>query len=285
MNASRKLAGIVGWPVAHSVSPQLHAYWLREYSVAGAYLSLPVRRENFSLALGGLKAMGFVGINVTVPHKEAAFAIAHECDEAAMAAGAVNLLLLLGGRYVGRNTDVRGLEAALREEFPSNGLSGKAAVVLGAGGAARAAILACDRLNATAVRIVNRHAGRAQSLVAALKDRVHADLAAFSWENFASAADEVALLINATSGGMTGSGSLALDLDRFPPEAAVCDLVYNPLETALLAQARARGHQTIDGLGMLMHQGVPSFEALFGVTPQVTPALRAELEGVLRSGR
>jgi shikimate dehydrogenase len=280
LSARGKLAGIIGWPVSHSLSPQLHGHWLREHNIDGAYVPLPVAREDFTSALAGLGRAGFAGVNVTVPHKEAAFALAHALDEMALAAGAVNLLLIENGRFIGRNTDVPGLRASLAEALGAEGLRGQTVVVLGAGGAARAAVLACNQLQAGNIRVVSRQTSRAE----ALKALVPTALTPFAWNDWARAAENAQLLINATSAGMKGAPPLALDLNALPRQATVCDLVYNPLETELLKAARARGHRTIDGLGMLMHQAVPAFEAFFGVKPHVSPALRAELEQALRRG-
>jgi shikimate dehydrogenase len=280
--ARAKLAGIIGWPVAHSLSPQLHAFWLRELNIDGAYVPLAVARENFASIVSALFKAGFVGANVTVPHKEAAFALAHELDEPARAAGAANVLLSRGSHLVGRNTDVQGLADALSEALGVDGLSRKSVAVLGAGGAARAAVLACDRLGAANIGIISRQTHRARILVSALKPYVHAGLTSSPWSDWPTAARNIHLLVNATSAGMNGGAPLVLDLDCLPRTAAVCDLVYNPLQTDLLARARARGHLAIDGLGMLMHQAAPAFEAFFGVRPRVTPALRAHLEQALR---
>jgi shikimate dehydrogenase len=282
LTSGGRIAGIVGWPVAHSLSPQLHAHWLREHGIDGAYVPLPVVREEFARVMAALRRAGFVGVNVTVPHKEAAFAIAHEVDDVALAAGAVNLLLFRGDRIIGRNTDVDGLVASLAEALGSDALHGNAVAVLGAGGAARAAVLAGDRLRARSICIVGRQVGRAESLVGTLKSHIKAELTTLAWSGWSDAAPKIDLLVNATSGGMRGAAPLALDIGQLRPGAAVCDLVYNPLDTDLIKAARARGHLAIDGLGMLMHQAVPSFEVFFGVRPTVSAALRTELEEVLR---
>jgi shikimate dehydrogenase len=272
------LAGILGWPVAHSLSPRLHGHWLAEHGIEGSYVALSTPREDFASVLNTLCKTGFTGVNVTVPHKEAAFSVAHEVDDAAHAAGAVNLLTFKDGKIFGRNTDAPGLADSLTESLGANALSGKAATVLGAGGAARAVVLALSRLGASEIRIVNRDAHRAQTLAANMKSFVKAKLAVESWP---AAAKDATLLVNATSAGMHGNAPLDLSLDALPKQAAVCDIVYNPLQTELLKDAAARGHKTVDGLGMLMHQAVPSFEAFFGFTPKVTPALRAMLEKAL----
>jgi shikimate dehydrogenase len=276
-----KLAGVIGDPVSHSISPHLHAHWLEVHGIDGAYVPLKVARESFASALRGLRMAGFVGLNVTVPHKEAAFAVAERVDAAALAAGAVNLLVFRDGHIEGRNTDAAGLAASLTERLGVDVLRGKAVVLFGTGGAARAAIVALGGLGAKEIRIVARNGERAETLRIELKASTKAALRSFNWSDWPQVAADVALLVNATSAGMRGQPSLTLPLDPLPRGAAVCDIVYNPLETPLLADARARGHTTIDGLGMLMHQAVPAFEAFYGVTPTVTPALRKDLEKAL----
>lgn len=276
-----KIAGVIGWPVDHSLSPDLHGYWLREFEIAGAYVRLAVAREDFSVSLRGLERSGFVGVNVTVPHKEAAFALAHDLDEIAASAGAVNLLLFENGRYVGRNTDVEGLAASVGASLGAAFVNGATVTVLGTGGAARAAVLAAERLHAGEVVVLGRQAARADALVNALRPGIRARVIARTFEDWPQTAAQTQLLVNATSAGMKTNAPLGLDLDPLPGSAGVCDLVYNPLDTALLSAARARGLRTVDGLGMLMHQGVSSFEAFYGVRPAVTFALRLGLEETL----
>ncbi|MGB8363871.1 MAG: shikimate dehydrogenase [Rhizomicrobium sp.] len=278
------LAGVIGYPVAHSLSPRLHSYWLREYAIDGAYIPLPVARESFATVIASLRAADFAGVNVTVPHKEAAFALAERHDRAALMSGAVNLLVFRGGHIEGCNSDVAGLVASLGENLGHEALRGAAVAVLGAGGAARAALLALDAMGAAEIRILARNVARAESLVRDLPTATAAILRPFAWSAWPIAASGTALLLNATSAGLRGKSALSLSLDDLPPDAAVCDIVYDPLETELLKTARARGHTVIDGLGMLMHQAVPAFAAFYGVTPKVTPALRLELEKALVHG-
>ena len=285
ISGSAKLAGVIGWPVGHSLSPRLHNFWLSAHAIDGAYVPLAVAREDFARVISALQRTQFAGVNVTVPHKEAAFALAHELDDAARAAGAVNLLLFrAGGILEGRNTDVAGLAASLSEEHGAHFLQGKAAAILGAGGAARAAVLALSSLGAAQIGIVSRKVARARGLAGALQAHVPARLSAFGWDEFAKAAKNIVLLVNASSGGMQGSAPLEISLSAVPLNAAVCDIVYNPLETGLLRMARAAGHRTTDGLGTLMHQAVPAFEAFYGERPNVTPALRNDLKKALRHG-
>jgi shikimate dehydrogenase len=280
LTGKAKLAGIIGWPVAHSLSPVLHGHWLVEYRIDGAMVPLPAGREDFAAVIDGVRCAGFRGVNVTVPHKEAAFAMAHRLDAAAQAAGAANLLMFGEHGIEGRNTDSIGLAESLRENIGA--LNGKSVVLLGAGGASRGAVLALEMLGAARIYLLNRDAHRARTLAASLASQVKATLTPGGLGDWRNAARDAALAVNSTSAGMGGNPPLEIDLAVLPKSAAVCDIVYNPLETQLLNDAAARGHQTIDGLGMLMHQAVPSFEAFFGVRPQVTPALRAALEKVLR---
>ncbi len=282
LTGKARLAGVAGWPIAHSLSPRLHGFWLAQYGIDGAFVPLAIRREDFAVAVNGLRRAGFAGMNVTLPHKEAAFAISHVLDSRALAAGAVNLLLFHeDGRIEGRNTDATGLAAHLADGLGEDALRGASAVLLGSGGAARAGVIALDALGVAEIRILARNAAKAQTMAASLAPFVAAKLSVQEWAAWPAAAAGAALLLNTTSAGMKGAAALDLPLEPLPAGAAVCDIVYNPLETDLLKRARARGHVTVDGLGMLMHQAVPAFEAFFGVKPQVTPALRAYLEEAL----
>ncbi|HEX3654015.1 MAG TPA: shikimate dehydrogenase [Rhizomicrobium sp.] len=283
MNSGLPVAGVIGFPIAHSLSPRLHRFWLDELGIAGVYVPLEVAREDFSRVIDGLQGAGFAGVNVTVPHKQAAFAIANTVDEGARKTGAANLLVFQpDGTIHARNTDVEGLCASLSEEIGIKKITGQIAVTLGAGGAARAAVLALDHLGASEIRILNRDAARADRLAAELAPQVSAKLVSLAWSEWKAPATNATLLVNATSGGMAGAQPLDLSPDPLPAGAAVYDLVYNPLETELVKQARERGLAAANGLGTLMHQAVPAFESFFGARPQVTPALRAHLEAALR---
>ncbi len=277
-----KRAGIIGWPVTHSLSPVLHGHWLKQYGIAGSYEKIPAAPEDFAATIARLQGEGYAGVNVTAPHKEAAFALAGQNDDAAELAGAANLLVLAPDAIEGHNTDFIGLMESLRENI--GGLEGKSAVLLGAGGAARGAVLALDMLGADEIHILNRDAGRAVALAQALAPHLpETTLMPGPLSVWDDVAFDAALVVNSTSAGMGTNPPLDLDLSRLLPDAAVCDIVYHPLETKLLQDAKARGLLAIDGLGMLMHQAVPSFEAFFGVQPEVTPALRAALENEIRS--
>ena len=283
-SGAAKLAGIVGWPVAQTFSPRLHGYWLNELGIDGLYVPLPVRPEDLSTVIRGVMRAGFKGVNVTIPHKEAAFALCHDCDLAARVAGAANLLLFhTDGRIEGRNTDATGFAGSLREHLGNDALRGKPVVVLGAGGAARAVAVALHDLGAGEIRIVNRSRTRAEQLAAQLSPHIAPKIRIFEFADWANGAKDAALAVNATSVGMKGASSLDTPLDVLPKDAWICDIVYNPLETDFLKRAKKSGFRTIDGLGMLMHQGVPAFAAFYGAEAKVTPALRQYLEEALRS--
>jgi shikimate dehydrogenase len=212
LTGKAKLAGIIGWPVIHSLSPVLHGHWLTEHGIDGAMVPLAAHREDFTAVIDGVRRAGFAGVNVTVPHKESAFALAHDVDAAAKAAGAVNLLVFRDGKMEGRNTDSLGLAESLREEIGT--LDGKTVVLLGAGGAARGAILALDMLGATNIHLLNRDSKKAVTLAAALAPQVKARIEPGALGDWAKAAADAALLVNSTSAGMTGNPPLDIDLAR-----------------------------------------------------------------------
>ena len=280
LTGKAKLAGIIGWPVSHSLSPVLHGHWLTEYGIDGAMVPLAARVEDFTAVIDGARRAGLRGVNVTVPHKESAFAIAHTVDGPAKATGAANLLIFREDGIEGRNTDALGLAESLRESIGA--LDGKNVVLLGAGGAARGAILSLEMLGAGKIHLLNRDAHRAKTLAGSLSRQVRSAVEPGALTDWQTVAGDAALVVNSTSAGMGTIPPLDVDLSLLPKDAAVCDIVYNPLQTRLLKDAATHGHRTIDGLGMLMHQAAPSFEAFFGVRPKVTPALRAALEKVLR---
>jgi len=262
------LAGVMGWPIGHSLSPRLHGFWIEQHDIDGAYLPLAVAPAGFEAALHSLADMGFRGVNITIPHKQAALALCDEVTPLAGHIGAVNTLVFDDGRLRGSNTDAFGL------------LDAGPALILGAGGAARAAAVALLDAGVPELRIVNRTAARAEELVQELGAQELGTIdpggrvRAVSWSGRGVALDGLALLVNTTSLGMTGQPPLELDLDALPETALVTDIVYAPLETDLLARARARGNPAVDGLGMLLHQARPGFEAWFGVAPEVTAELR-----------
>ena len=261
-----RLAGVLGWPVAHSRSPRLHGFWLERHGIDGAYLPLPVRPDRFAGAVRALADLGFRGANVTIPHKEAAFAVCDRVDRSAHRAGAVNTLVFReDGRVEGSNTDGFGFLENLRAALPGWSAASGPAVLLGAGGSARAIAAALLDAGCPRLTLVNRTPARAEALARALGGPIAvADRPPLA---------EAALLVNTTSLGMQGQPPLDLDLSPLPPGAVVADIVYVPLETPLLARARARGLAAVGGLGMLLHQARPGFEAWFGVAPVVDAAL------------
>ncbi len=279
ISGAAKLAGVAGWPIGHSLSPALHGYWIAEHKLDAAYVPLAIAPENFADTFKALPKLGFRGLNVTLPHKEAAFRLVDARDEAAEATAAVNTVVFEGGRALGRNTDVFGFAESLREGGVAS-LASQDVVVLGAGGAARGVIAGLFSLGAKHVHLVNRTAEKAQTLASHFGARV----TAHEWAASAGLLAATGLLVNATSLGMTGQPALEIDLKPMR-RGVVADIVYRPLETPLLAQARAQGLKTVDGLGMLLHQARPGFAAWFGVEPRVTADLRAHLVSILEARR
>ena len=270
LSGGARLAGVMGWPVAHSRSPRIHGYWLEEKGIDGAYLPLAVRPEALGAALMALPALGFRGCNLTAPHKEAALANMASLSETARRIGAVNTVTVCAdGALHGDNTDGFGFISHLRQEAPS-WEPALPVVMLGAGGAARAVVDALSAEGITEIRVANRSPERAAALAAATGDAV----CPLPWEERKAALEGCGLLINTTQLGQVGKPVLDLDVGRLPTDAVVYDLVYAPLETDLLKAARARGNVTVDGLGMLIHQARPGFAAWFGVEAEATAALR-----------
>lgn len=269
ISGKARLAGILGWPVGHSKSPRLHNHWLALHGIDGAYVPLPIAPLHLAEAVRLLPHLNFAGANVTVPHKEAVLALVDEIEPLAARIGAVNTLVIgADGRIAGRNTDAAGFLLNLKEirAEPAAG----PAVVLGAGGAARAACAALLQENVAEIRLVNRSLDRARQLAADLGGPI----VPVEWSGREAALEGAALLVNSTSLGMSGQPPLEISLDRLPGDALVNDMVYAPLETGLLAAARARGNPVADGIGMLLHQARPGFHAWFGVMPEVTPDIR-----------
>ena len=275
-----RIAGVIGWPVSHSLSPRLHGFWLEQHGIDGAYVPLGVPPEHLERALEALPALGFAGANVTVPHKERALAAVNQATPVARRIGAVNTLIVApDGRLHGTNTDAFGFLENLRDRAPGWRAAAGPALVLGAGGAARAVVAALIDAGVPEVRLANRHRARAEAVAASLcatglGARGDGPITVVSWEQRAAATADVALLVNTTTLGMAGNPPLELNLALLPPVAIVADIVYKPLITPLLAAAAARGNSVVDGLGMLLHQARPGFSAWFNVEPQVTDALR-----------
>jgi shikimate dehydrogenase len=276
-----KSACVIGWPVEHSRSPSIHRFWLKRYGIDGAYEKEAVPPEELARFLGSLKARGYAGANVTLPHKEEALRLAAFADAAARAIGAANTLWLDGeGRLHASNTDAYGFMTNLNAKAPRWNDGRRPVLVLGAGGAARAILHGLIAHGAASILLANRTRDRAEALAQAFGPTVRV----VDWEDRNRALAGCGLLVNATSLGMTGKGGLDIDLQALPLDAVVADIVYSPLETPLLAAARARGNRVVDGLGMLLHQAVPGFERWFGVRPEVTAELRAHVAATLGGG-
>ncbi len=270
-------ACVIGQPIAHSRSPILHRHWLAKLGLPGGYERVEVPQAGLAAFMAGIGTNGLVGCNVTVPHKQAVLPHLTRLDEAASAIGAVNTVWIEDGRLVGGNTDAHGFLASLDEGAPGCTQPGGLAVLLGAGGAARAAAYAL-RTRRMRIAVVNRDPDHAQALVADFGP----GLSAHTWAELPDLLADAALLVQSTPLGMTGKPPLAVDLSALRPKTVVFDMVYAPLETALLQTARARGCVAVGGLGMLLHQAVPGFARWFGVTPEVTANLRALVEADLR---
>lgn len=268
---------MIGWPAAHSRSPLIHRHWLKVHGVPGDYRAEAAPPEAFADFVQSLSARGYVGANVTVPHKTAALALA-EPDARARAIGAANTLWFdENGRLRATNTDAEGFIANLDAAAPGWDANLDAALVLGAGGSARAVLFGLIERGVPRIHVANRTPARAETLAAAFGPAVRV----VPWETAADRLADARLLVNATTLGMRGQPPLPLPLDRLPADAVVADLVYVPLETPLLAAARARGLRAADGLGMLLHQAAPGFALWFGPRPQVTAELRALVEADL----
>jgi len=276
MSDSFRAACIMGWPAGHSRSPIIHNYWIRQHGIAGEYRKEAVPPQEFAAFLASLGERGYVGGNVTIPHKEAALALSSP-DERARAVGAANTLWRDGGTLRSTNTDVEGFLGNLDAAAPGWDRGLHNAVVLGAGGSARAVLFGLIERGVKRIHLLNRTRDRAQ----ALAQRFGAAVVPAPWEEAGALLRSTGLLVNSTSLGMKGQPPLALDVGLLPADATVADLVYVPLVTPLIAAARARGLKTADGLGMLLHQAVRGFSLWFGVKPTVTPELRALVEADL----
>lgn len=280
LSGESALAGIMGWPVGHSKSPRLHGYWLEHYGIDGTYIPLAVRPEDFEPALRALAALGFRGVNVTLPHKEAALAACDEVDPKAQRIGAVNTIQFQQGRIVGSNSDGFGFIENLRDSAPGWQAEDGVAVVLGAGGSARAVLSALIDEGVPEIILLNRTSARAE----ALAEAIGGPIKTANWQERSEQLRDASLLVNTTSLGMVGQSPLDIDLAHLPGNAVVTDLVYQPLQTGLLAAAKQRGNQVVDGLGMLLHQARPGFASWFGVEPEVTEAMRSFVLDTARQG-
>ncbi len=270
-SGAARVAGVAGWPVKHSRSPRIHNYWLRKYGIDGVYVPFAVNPETAVEAFRSLPALGLRGMNVTVPNKEAAYRAMDEVDPMAERMQAVNTIVVGGdGKLSGSNTDAFGFLESLRESQPGWSAASGPAVVLGAGGAARAVVAGLLDAGVPEIRLANRTAERAE----AIRDAFGGPVGCVGWDDRASSLDGAALLVNTTVLGMVGQAALDIDLAALPRHAIVYDIVYVPLETPLLAAARLRGNPAVDGLGMLLHQARPGFREWFGTDPEVDQALR-----------
>ena len=272
------LAGVMGWPVMHSRSPKLHNYWFERYGLAGTYVPLAIKPEGLEKALRALPALGFAGCNLTIPHKEQALRIVDHADARARRIGAISCVTVnADGSLTGTNNDWYGFVENLREAFPGWRADAGPAVVMGAGGASRAVVDALIHEGAKEIRLINRTRARAESLAAALGGPV----TVLGWDERHRALEGAALLVNTTSQGMVGNPPLDLSLDALSRTADVCDIIYIPGETPLLKAARERGARTVNGLGMLLHQGRPAWRSWFDREVEVTAELRALIEATI----
>lgn len=273
------VAGVIGWPVAHSRSPLIHNHWLKKYGLPGNYVLLPVAPGTLPAELSSLAARGLKGCNITIPHKVDALKLVHTLDANAARVGAVNTVVVQAdGTLTGMNTDGFGYIQSLLDAHPGWRADAGPTAVLGAGGAARAVLLALADQGAKEIRLLNRSPDKALALAA----EFGAPITALPWAQRHDALADCALLVNTTSLGMHGSPALDLNLSKLPLTALVSDIIYVPLQTPLLLAAKARGNLTVNGLGMLLNQARPAFEAWFGVLPDITPELQALIEATLQ---
>lgn len=276
MSGRIPLAGVIGHPVGHSKSPALHGHWLARYGIAGHYVPLDVAPGDFGAALRALPKLGFVGANVTIPHKEAALAQADRATDRARLVGAANTLIFgENGEVQADNTDGHGFLQNLRQEAPNWKPENGPALVLGAGGAARAVVVALLQAGTPEVVLCNRTRAKAEALAGEMSAALGPRVRVIDWETAPAALPEAATVVNTTALGMMGQPPLTLALDGLHPGQLVTDIVYAPLETELLRAGRAAGCKVVDGLGMLLHQAAPGFEAWFGQRPEVDADLRA----------
>ena len=265
-----RLAGVMGWPVAHSRSPVIHNHWIAQYALHGAYVLLPVQPEKLQVALRSLPILGFAGCNLTIAHKVAALGIVDRVEPLAQRIGAVNTIVVEADQSLtGMNTDGFGYIQSLLDVQPDWQADAGPITVVGAGGAARAVIVALIEHGAQEIRLTNRSWDRAHDMAQEFGPTVHA----IPWQERHDALADVALVVNTTNQGMHGEPALDLCLDQLPAHALVSDIIYVPMETPLLAQARMRGNRTVNGLGMLLNQARPAFESWFGIRPDITPDL------------
>jgi len=275
------LAGVVGWPVMHSRSPLLHNYWFKRHGLAGTYVPLAIPPEGLAAALRALHPLGFAGVNLTIPHKQQALTIVDEVDTVARSIGAISCVVVRpDGSLVGSNNDCYGFIHNLKQAQPGWRANAGPIVVLGAGGGARAVCYGLLQEGAKEIRLVNRTLARANGIAAEFGSAIEV----LTWEERHEALAGAAMAVNATSQGMSGQTALDIRLDKLPKGALAADIIYVPLETPFLAAARKRGNPTLNGLGMLLHQGRPAWKSWFGIEPEVTSELRALMEKSILNG-
>jgi shikimate dehydrogenase len=272
------LAGVMGWPVMHSRSPMLHNYWFRQMHLVGTYVPLAIRPECLAAALRALRPLCFAGCNLTIPHKQQAMTIVDEVDTVARSIGAISCVVVRpDGSLAGTNNDHYGFIHSLQEERPEWRAGAGPIVVIGAGGGSRAVCYGLAQEGAREIRLLNRSFERAK----AIADEFGNPIQARPWEQRHDALEGAGMVVNTTNQGMVGQPALDIRLDKLPARALAVDIVYTPLETPFLAAARRRGHPTVNGLGMLLHQARPAWRLWFGIEPDVTPELRAMIEKTL----
>jgi len=275
------MAGVMGWPVMHSRSPLMHNYWMAQQALAGTYVPLAIRPGTLAAALRALHPLGFSGCNLTIPHKQDAMKIVDEVDDVARKIGAISCVVVRSnGTLFGTNNDWLGFVDNLQEAWPDWRADAGPVAVIGAGGGGRAVCYALLREGATEIRLINRTLERA----VAIASEFGGPIQVLSWDRRHDALENVALVVNATSQGMVGQPSLDLQLDKLPQQALATDIIYTPLETPFLAAARQRGNRTLNGLGMLLHQGPPAWKMWFGIKPIVTAELRQQMEQSIAAG-
>lgn len=275
------LAGVMGWPISHSRSPLLHNYWFRQTGIKGTYVPLAIKPDVLEAAMRAMHPLGFSGCNVTIPHKQRAMEIVDELDDVATLIGAVSCVVVRDdGSLYGTNNDWIGFVGNLRHELPGWDPGSGPAAVIGAGGGARAVCYGLMRAGASEIRLVNRTEPRASAIASEFGGNIQV----LPWGDRHDALKGAAMVVNTTSLGMVGQPDLDLRLDRLDPNAVAVDIIYTPLETAFLAAARARGNATVNGLGMLLHQGPPAWKLWFDADAVVTAEQRALLEESIVQG-
>jgi shikimate dehydrogenase len=269
------LAGVMGWPVMHSRSPLMHNYWMDQQGLAGAYVPLAIKPSGLAAALRALHPLGFAGCNLTIPHKLDAMAIVDELDDVAKKIGAISCVVVRDdGSLFATNNDWLGFIGNLKQQFPDWRADTGPVAVIGAGGGGRAVCYALLHEGATEIRLVNRTREKAETLA----DELGGPIQIVAWEERHAALDGAVMVVNVTNQGMVGQAALDLRLDQLPKSALAADIIYTPLETPFLTAARGRGNRTINGLGMLLHQGAPAWKLWFDLEPTVTEELRLQME-------